>query len=87
MMHELKINMSETTHHILLQLANSSGNTIQEILDKAIENYRRQLFLTQANESFLTLRNNETLWQEEIAEREVWDQALADGIDSGRGIN
>ena len=70
----------------MLQLANSSGNTIQEILDKAIENYRRQLFLTQANESFLTLRNNETLWQEEIAEREVWDQALADGIDSGRGI-
>jgi hypothetical protein len=85
-MPELKINMSETTHHTLLNLANSSGDTIQEILDKAIENYRRQLFLTQANESFLTLRNNETLWQEEIAEREVWDQALADGIDSGRGI-
>jgi hypothetical protein len=81
-MSKLTINMSETTHHTLLKLANSSGDTIQEILDKAIENYRRQLFLVQANESFLTLRNNETLWQEEIAEREVWDQTLADGIDS-----
>jgi hypothetical protein len=66
----------------LLKLANSSGDTIQEILDKAIENYRRNLFLVQANESFLTLRNNETLWQEESAEREAWDQTIADGIDS-----
>jgi hypothetical protein len=66
----------------LLKLANSSGDTIQEILDKAIENYRRNLFLVQANESFFTLRNNKTLWQEEIAEREAWDQTLADGIDS-----
>ena len=54
----------------------------QEILDKGIENYRRNLFLVQTNKSFLTLRNNETLWQEEIAEREAWDQTLADGIDS-----
>lgn len=81
-MPELKINMSETTHHTLLKLANSSGDTIQEILDKAIENYRRQLFLVQANNAFLTLRNNKTLWQKEIAEREVWDQTLVDGIDS-----
>jgi hypothetical protein len=81
-MPELKINMSKTTHHTLLKLANSSGDTIQEILDKTIENYRRNLFLVQANESFLTLKNNKTLWQEEIAEREAWDQTLADGIDS-----
>jgi hypothetical protein len=81
-MPELKINISETTHNTLLKLANSSGETIQEILDKAIENYRRNLFLVQANESFLTLRNNETFWQEEIAEREAWDQTLADRIDS-----
>lgn len=80
-MPELKINMSETTHHKLLQLADSSGDSIQEILDKAIENYRRNLFLLQANEAFLTLRNNEILWQEEIAEREVWEQTLADGIE------
>jgi len=33
-MSELKINMSETTHHTLLKLANSSGDTIQEILDR-----------------------------------------------------
>jgi hypothetical protein len=81
-MPELKINISETTQNTLLKLANSSGETIQEILDKAIENYRRNLFLVQANESFLTLRNNETFWQEEIAEREAWDQTLADRIDS-----
>jgi hypothetical protein len=79
--------MSETTHHTLLNLANSSGDTIQEILDKAIENYRRNLFLVQANESFLTLRNNETFWQEEIVERKAWEQTLADGIDRSRGIN
>jgi hypothetical protein len=46
-----------------------------------VEQYRRQLFLLQANQAFVALRKNELLWQDELNERQEWDQTLADGID------
>jgi hypothetical protein len=81
-MSEFKISISESTHKTLLTIVESSGDTIQSILDKAIDNYRRHLFLVQANEAFATLKQNETLWQEEITERQIWEQTLADGGES-----
>lgn len=80
-MSELTINISKPTHETLMILADSSGETIQTVLDKAIENYRRYVFLTQANQAFAELRKNETLWAEEMIERQAWDQTIADGVE------
>jgi hypothetical protein len=80
-MPELKINISETTHQTLLTLAETSGETFQTILEQAVENYRRSLFLMQANQAFAALRENQALWQEELAERQEWEQTLADGVE------
>jgi hypothetical protein len=80
-MSELTVSISESTHETLLKLAETSGETIQAVLDKAIENYRRYVFLIQANQAFEVLRQNETLWQEELTERQIWDQAIADGAE------
>lgn len=80
-MPELKINISETTHKTLLTLAETSGETFQTILEQAVENYRRSVFLTQANQAFTALRENKILWQEELAERQEWEQTLADGVE------
>ena len=80
-MSELTVSISESTHETLLKLAETSGETIQAVLDKAIENYRRYVFLIQANQAFEVLRQNETLWQEELIERQIWDQAIADGAE------
>ncbi len=77
-MPELKININETTHQTLLTLAETSGETFQTILEQAVENYRRSLFLMQANQAFTALRENQALWQEELAERQEWEQTLAD---------
>jgi hypothetical protein len=54
----------------LLTLAETSGETFQTILEQAVENYRRSLFLMQANQAFAVLRENQALWQEELAERQ-----------------
>jgi hypothetical protein len=53
---------------------------MQTVLDKAIESYRRYVFLLQANQAFAALKQNEELWQEELAERGLWDQTMADGV-------
>jgi hypothetical protein len=80
-MPELTVSISKTAHETLIKLAKTSGETIQTVLDRAIENYRRYVFLLEANEAFATLRQNEALWQEELAEREVWDKTMADGME------
>jgi hypothetical protein len=79
-MSELTIDISETTHKTLLQLAQSSGDDLVTIMDRAVENYRRYIFLVQADRAFSTLKQNEELWQEEIAERQAWDVTIADGV-------
>jgi predicted transcriptional regulator len=80
-MSELTVNLSTVAQETLQKLAENSGETIQEVLEKAIENYRRYIFLTQTNKAFLALRNNETAWQEELQERHLWDETLADGME------
>ena len=79
-MSELTIDISETTHKTLLQLAQTSGDDVATIMDRAIESYRRHFFLIQADRAFTTLRKNEELWQDEIAERQAWDVTIADGV-------
>ena len=52
-----------------------------EVLDKAIEIYRRERFLAELNADFAALRQDSAAWDEELAEREAWNTALADGLE------
>jgi hypothetical protein len=50
------------------------------ILKNAIERHRRQKFLEAANASYAALKANRKKWEEEIAERELWDRTNADSV-------
>jgi hypothetical protein len=73
--------ISETSHKILLELASHRGEPIHALLDKAIEEYRRNRLLDDANAAFAALRSDQSAWQKELAERRDWDATLADGLD------
>ena len=53
---------------------------MQAVLDEAIERYRRKRFLRAANAEFAALRNDPKAWKDELGERELWEQTLADGL-------
>jgi hypothetical protein len=55
-----------------------------DVLHNAIEIRRRQRFLSGLNDDFAALRRNEAAWEEELAERRVWDAALGDGLEDRR---
>ncbi|HAG09210.1 MAG TPA: toxin-antitoxin system protein [Desulfotomaculum sp.] len=74
------VRVSQTTLQTLRQIAAQSGEPMQAVLDKAVEVYRRQLFLQIANEAYAALREKPEAWREEIAEREEWDVILTDEI-------
>lgn len=60
----------------------SGGEPIDQVLDKAIEEYRRSRLLAESNSAYAKLRANREAWQEELAERHDWEATLADGLDS-----
>jgi len=73
--------ISEPTRDVLQKLAEESGESMQAILAKAVEMYRRQRFLEESNRAFEVLRAKPEAWKTEQAERETWDITLGDGLE------
>jgi hypothetical protein len=77
------IPISEASHQLLLDLAEQTGQTITDVLDKALDTYRRKLFFDQMNAGYAELRADPEAWAEQLAERKLWDATLMDGLDPG----
>lgn len=75
------VRIKEESHAILQHLAAASGQSMLSILEKAIEDYRRNVFLEQANQAFAALRNDADAWNEEQKERGTWNTTLSDGLE------
>lgn len=74
--------ISEKAHETLRELVQTTGQTMQDILDRAVEDYRRKVFIDAVNAGYDALRANPEAWAEHLAERQTWDTTLADGLDS-----
>ena len=74
------VRISPETHQMLRQLAAQQDSSMQAVLDKAVERYRRECFLRAANDDYLALRKNPRQWKAVLAERGIWDQTLGDGL-------
>ena len=76
------VRISEASHQILKELAEQTGQTMMDVLDKALDAYRRKLFFEQMNAGYAELRADPEAWAEHLAERKQWDATLMDGLDS-----
>jgi predicted transcriptional regulator len=74
------IRVSDKTHRTLNRLAREVGAPMTDVVDQAIELYRRQRVLMQANADYAALRADPAAWAEVQAERAAWDVTLADGL-------
>jgi hypothetical protein len=75
------VRISEASHRILRELAEQTGQTMTEVLDKALDVYRRQVFFEQLNAGYAELRADPEAWAALEAERKLWDATLMDGLD------
>jgi len=80
-METLTVRISRTAHAILRALSEEVDEPMTEILDKAIQDYRRKRFLDGLNTDFEALKKDAGAWAEEQQERAAWDTTLADGLD------
>ena len=74
------IRISEGSRATLRELSASQGEPMQTVLDKAIEDYRRKVFLERLNAAFQALRDDPEAWKEEEEERALFEGTLMDGL-------
>jgi len=77
------VRVSSESRDALRRLARRSGTSLQEVLERAIEEYETRQFLEAANRSYADLRTNRKAWEQELRERRAWDATLSDGLEEG----
>jgi hypothetical protein len=63
----------------IIILSDNNEATITETENTA-KTINSEEFLLKANQAYTDLRNNPEAWQEELAERELWEETIADGV-------
>lgn len=81
MMSTTTIRVPTKTKETLHILACTAGLSMQQVLDQALEVYRRQQLLEATNAAYAALRLNAKAWHEFEEERRDWDATLADGLE------
>jgi predicted transcriptional regulator len=80
-MQSVNVRISSNSYQILKELARDEGQTMQSLIDAALEDLRRRKILEATNQAFAALKANEGEWKEELAERELWENTLSDGVE------
>ena len=69
------------SHQALRELARTSGKSLQDVLERAIEGYRRNRILDNVNDSYARLRSDQNRWREELDERALYENTLMEGLE------
>ncbi|MCG8379854.1 MAG: toxin-antitoxin system protein [Proteobacteria bacterium] len=82
-MASVTVRISAKSRQALRELALQTGDSMQSVLEKAIDVYRRQAFFEQLNASVHRLQEEHPdRWQQELEERRLWESTLADGLEN-----
>ena len=75
------IPISEETRDELQELANETGESLQSVLERAVQEYRRQQFIAQLQRDYEALRNDPEALEEYQNELRLWENTLMDGLE------
>ncbi|MFH1194137.1 MAG: toxin-antitoxin system protein [bacterium] len=73
------IRINKRTHNLLHEIKSLSGQSMQEIVEKALTAYKEKHFWDEVNQAYCKLKNTSGLVKEK-EERELWDVTLSDGL-------
>ena len=75
------VRISEQSHHHLREMAAQSGEPMQAVLDKALEQYRRQKFWEEMDTAYAAIQSDPEALEAEKKEFALWEATLMDGLD------
>ena len=82
-MSQATVRISERTRETLREIARAEQGSMQSVLEKAIEEYRRKSFFEQLDAAYAKLQEDPEAWESYQAELKLWDATLADGLPEG----
>ena len=68
------------TYERLKSLSDRAGKALTDVLDEAIENLQRKMFLDECNQAYAKLKKDPKKWKEYRDEIAAWDATLQDGL-------
>jgi predicted transcriptional regulator len=75
------VGVTEQTHKVLRELAEATGKPLQQVLEEAVEQYRRERFFADLNAAYERLAADQAAWGDDLAKRVELDATLTDGLD------
>lgn len=75
------VRIPDSTRQTLAELSDETGESLQDLIAAAVEAYRRNRILEQANQAYAALKRDPEAWLELLEEREEWNSTLADDLD------
>ncbi|MBM2811029.1 MAG: hypothetical protein HW416_1788 [Chloroflexi bacterium] len=75
------VRLSEETRAIVKELAGKTNESMQDVLAKAVESYRREQFWRETNQAYAEMRANPEEWKEYQDELRLWENTLMDGLE------
>jgi len=75
------VRIDPAAHAALAEIARAKHLTLTEALARAVDAYRREVFLEAMSTGYAALRADPKAWAEELAERKVWEPTSADGLE------
>lgn len=80
-MSDAMVRVSERTRETLREIARAQQLSMQAVLEKAVEEYRRKKFFETLDAEYAELQKDPEAWESYQAELRVWDATLMDGLD------
>lgn len=80
-MKSVTVRISEEERKVVKGLSEKLGVSMTEVLKRAVEKYRKEVFLSETNKAYARLKKNSDEWEEELGERKLWDNTLSDGLE------
>ena len=75
------VRISPETRETVQRIARESNESMQSVIAKAVEEYKRYLLIERTNEAFAALRLQPKQWAEELEERHLWNATLKDDLE------
>ena len=80
-MSSVTVRIDEKSREVLKKLAEFSGESMQAVLTRAIEEHRRRVFLERINQGYTAMKNDPASQAAMRKELESWDATLLDGLE------
>ena len=80
-MSSVNVRVSSQSYQLLKSLAKDLDQSMQSVIDEALEELRRRKMLEATDAAFLALKTDKKAWKEELKERRLWEKTLRDGVD------